>query len=221
MRFWIVICFVFASSAIARGDILITEAHPTGSSSTTYARDWFELTNTGLSAVDITDWRMDDGSAALATSVPLSDVTSINPGQSVVFIEGSTVAGQNAVIASDFVAAWFGGSAPAGFQLGFYTGSGVGLGSGGDAVNIFDNSGSGIPVANVSFGAATSGVSFDNAAGINNNVISTLSVAGVNGAFVSVVGGEIGSPGAIPEPSTAGFLGLVGLGLLARRRVRS
>jgi hypothetical protein len=217
MRFWIAICLVLTSSAITRGDILITEAHPTGSSSTTYARDWFELTNTGPAAVDITGWKVDDSSNSFALALALTDVTSINSGKSVVFIEGSSIAGENAVIANNFIAAWFGGSAPSGFQIGFYTGSGIGLSSGGDAVNIFNAGGT--RIAGVDFGAATPGVTFDNAAGINISSISTLSVAGVNGAFASVTGGEIGSPGVIPEPSTASFLGLVGLGLLLRRRV--
>lgn len=216
MRIGIALCLAFISTGISRGDIVITEAHPTGSSSTTYARDWFELTNNGSTPVDISGWRMDDNSNLFANSVPLSEVTLINPGQSVVFIEGSAVAGENATIANNFIAAWFGGSAPPGFQSGFYIGSGIGLSSAGDAVNIFDAGGTAI--ANASFGAATVAITFDNATG-TNGVITTLSAVGVNGAFASVAGGEVGSPGAVPEPSIAGFLGLIGLGLLLRRRI--
>jgi hypothetical protein len=103
-------------------------------------------------------------------------------------------------------------------QIGNYTGSGVGLSTAGDAVNIYN--GSGVLQANVTFGASDA-VSpyqtFDNAAGLNGTAISLLSVAGVNGAFVAATdAGEIGSPGsiaAVPETKTYAMM-LVGLGLV-------
>ena len=51
---------------------------------------------------------------------------------------------------------------PIGFTIGSYTGSGVGLSTGGDAVNLFDASGAG--VTGIAFGTATAGFSFDNTA---------------------------------------------------------
>ena len=140
---------------------------------------------------------MDDSSDALATAVALNGVGSLAPGHSAVFVEGASKP-------PAFEAAWFGSSVPAGFQIGTYEGSGAGLSSSGDQVNVFDSGGT--PIAGVSFGAATQGVSFDNAAGIGGTTqpppaISTLSVAGVNGAFT--VGGETGSPGTI----AAGLVG--------------
>ncbi|HZO07003.1 MAG TPA: substrate-binding domain-containing protein, partial [Solirubrobacterales bacterium] len=60
-------------------------------------------------------------------------------------------------------------------------------------------------VTGVRFGSATTGVSFDNAAGIGSAtetpppLISTLSSVGVNGAFAA--GGELGSPGTIVQPA--------------------
>jgi hypothetical protein len=53
--------------------------------------------------------------------------------------------------------------------------------------------------------------------------LSTLSVAGVNGAFVAAAGHEIGSPGSVgvvPEPGTWALLaaGLAVTGGVARRR---
>ena len=80
------------------------------------------------------------------------------------------------------------------------------------------------------FGASTVGRTFDNAAGLNNLTLTTLSTLGVNGAFNStanttgaVVVLDIGSPGtiaAVPEPATLATLlgGLLAVGTLVRRR---
>jgi hypothetical protein len=81
---------------------------------------------------------------------------------------------------------------PAGLEIGTYSGSGIGLSTGGDAVNLFDPSGN--RVTGVTFGASTTFFTFDNAAGLTGP-ISALSVAGRNGAFT--VGGATGSPGSI------------------------
>lgn len=65
----------------------------------------------------------------------------------------------------------------------------------GDQVNLFDSVGA--LQASVSFGASPAGPfpSFDNAAGVNNATISTLSAVGVKGAFVAANdSAEIGSP---------------------------
>lgn len=203
---------VFAGAAAA--NVVITEVHPTGSGDAPYAADWFELTNTGASALDITGWRMDDGGNSFAVSVPLRGLTSIPAGASVVFIEGNSTGTTDATIGASFINAWFGGTAPSNFLLGFYGGSGVGFSTGGDGVNIFNSGGTN--VAGISFGAATSNVSFDNAAGLSGP-ISQLSVAGVNNAFVSPAN-EVGSPGLIPTPGAAALLAIGGLMAGRRRR---
>jgi uncharacterized protein YjiK len=173
--------------------VKITEADPTGSSAG-YAADWFELTNTGADSVDLSGWKMDDSSDAFGTAVALEGVTTLVPGESALFLET-----ESATTIEAFKTAWFGASVPAGLQIGKYHGSGVGLSSGGDGVNVFNAAGE--QMTGVSFGAATTGVSFDNAAGIGGTTapiptISTLSKAGFNGAFRNAAG-EVGSPGAI------------------------
>lgn len=160
------------------------------------------MTNTGPAAVNITGWKVDDNSNSFSSSVALNGITSIAPGESVIFLESSTPA----TTIQAFASAWFGASMPAGLQLGTYSGSGVGLSTAGDAVNLFNAAGA--VQAMVGFGASPSAApfaTFDNAAGLNNTTISMLSVAGVNGAFLVSTGTPaIGSPGTITNGSGGG-----------------
>ena len=177
--------------------LVITEVAPWGSGTTTYAADWFELTNTGTSAVDLTGIKVDDDSNDPNAAGPLAGVTSIPAGQSAIFLEAT--AAQAAAKTTAFKTSWFGSNLPIGFQIGTYTGSG-GLSTSTDAVNLFTATGN--RITGVRFGASTTGVSFDNAAGAGSTTlplptVSTLSVAGLNGAFVA--GGETGSPGTIVQ----------------------
>lgn len=207
-------------AATAQAQIRITEVAPWGSSDNNpaipYGTDWFELTNFGNTAVSISGWKMDDSSNGTA-KVALVGITTIKAGESVIFTETAASA--------SFLSTWFGANAPAGLQIGTYTGSGVGLSQSGDAVNIYNASN--VLQANVVFGAsdATSPYqTFDNAAGLNNATITQLSVVGVNGAFAAANHAiEIGSPGsiaAVPEPeSYVMALAALGLfGVLARKR---
>ncbi|MDO8188901.1 lamin tail domain-containing protein [Conexibacter sp. JD483] len=175
--------------------VVVSEVSSWSSSNTTYRADWFELTNSGASTVDLTGWKVDDDSNSFAAAIALSGVTSLAPGASAVFVEGTSTT------ADAFKSAWFGSDVPAGFQIGTYSGSGIGFGSGGDQVNIFDSVGA--RVTGVAFGAATNGFSFDNAAGFGSTTtplptIARLSADGVNGAFTA--SGEVGSPGRIASP---------------------
>ena len=174
--------------------VIISEVHPAGSGNGTYAADWFEVTNTGSSAVNITGWKIDDNSNSFSLAVGLSGITSIAPGQSVIFLEGG------ATEVTKFLAAWFGGTLPSGVQVGTYSGSGVGLSATTDAVNLFDASGN--RVTGISFGSANSTTTFDNSAGAGSTTlplptVATLSMVGVNGGSKSFDAREVGSPGAI------------------------
>jgi Lamin Tail Domain len=189
-----------ASPASAAGAIIISEVAPWGSGNASYAVDWFEVTNTGASGVNIAGWKVDDNSNSFAASVALNGVTSIAAGESVIFMESSTPATTIPL----FTSAWFGSDLPVGLQVGTYSGAGMGLGTGGDAVNLFNSSGA--LQAKVTFGASPAAApfaTFDNAAGLDNATISTLSVVGTNGAsLVASTPPAIGSPGTIVNSST-------------------
>lgn len=179
------------------GKIVISEIAPWSSGNSPVGGDWFELSNTGATPIDITSWKMDDSSQSPAGAVALNGITNIAPGESVIFIEFTNQVNAQTVFRSN----WFGATPPAGLQIGNYTGSGVGLGTGGDAVNIYSSNN--VLMASVSFGASPTGpyATFDNAAGRNNTNVTTLSAVGINGAFVAVnAAGEIGSPGIMTVP---------------------
>ena len=178
------------------GALRITEVAPWSSgNSPGVAADWFELTNTGSTAVDITGWKMNDSAASFGSAGPLNGITSLAPGESVIFVDGQTkVAG--------FLTNWFGASPPASLQVGYY--GGPGLSTGGDSVTIYDASGT--LQARVDFGASPAAApygTFDNTAGLNNATITLVSALGQNGAFTAAATtDEIGSPGAATVSST-------------------
>ncbi|HWC62145.1 MAG TPA: lamin tail domain-containing protein, partial [Rhizomicrobium sp.] len=176
--------------------LYISEVAPWSSGNSPVAADWFEVTNTGTTAVDITGWKMDDSSNAFGNAVALTGITSIAAGESVIFVE--TTGNTLDTVKSAFINTWFGGNAPAGLQVGGYGGSGVGLSTGGDAVNLYNAAGQ--LQAGVSFGSSAAGPfeSFDNSQGLNNSTIADLSAVALHGAFAAANDGqEIGSPGTV------------------------
>lgn len=203
----------------AKADLRITEVMSSSGAGGT--EDWFEVTNFGASAIDISGYRMDDSSASFASSAELlgDGFTSIGAGESVVFLEIDVDVATEIAAFKDF---WFGASVPGNFKIGYYSGSGLSFSSNGDGVTVFDSVGN-TAAPLVSFGAATGGSSFDN---YDGSLTSDLPVSqvGVNGAFFSNNGlGNIASPGriaAIPEPTAAAVLALAGLAGMGFRRRR-
>lgn len=145
----LVAALALASTAAAAPILRITEVM--SSSGTGGTADWFEVTNYGDTVADLTGYKMDDNSFSFAASVALNGVTSIAPGESVLFLESS---GGAAI--PGFRTFWDLGEAP---QIGYYSGSGVGFSSNGDGVVVFNASGAEV-TPRTNFGAATSGKSF-------------------------------------------------------------
>ena len=218
MRHSLLSALVAASVIVptAHAGIVITEVM--SSSGTNGTPDWFEVTNDGSSAVSLTGWKMDDGSFNIAAAVALSGITSIGAGESVIFIESTGGAG-----IGSFRTFWGG---LANVQVGYYSGSGVSLSSGGDGVCLFNNLS--VNVNQVSFGAATNGSSFfwgwDAQGAIDPNysgVVSTVGTIGTQVGFVSADAlGNIGSLGtaiAVPGPGVAAAA-VLALAVRSRRR---
>ncbi|MGB8169098.1 MAG: alkaline phosphatase D family protein [Chthoniobacteraceae bacterium] len=187
--------------------IIVSEVAPwsSGNSVAALRVDWFEVTNVGTAAQNIAGWKMDDNSNSAGSAVALNGITSIAPGESVIFLETAdnlpaTVAAKR----SAFLSLWFGTNPPPNLQVGTYSGAGVGLSTATDAVNVFNAAG--VVQARVDFNASPAGPSFptfDNAAGLNNVVVSNLAAAGINGAFRAVGdANEVGSPGTIGAAAT-------------------
>jgi uncharacterized protein YjiK len=174
--------------------LIVTEVAPWSSANSPLAADWFEVTNISESPVDITGWKFDDNSNQFSSSVALNGITTIAAGESVIFIDSNDPTGTSAA----FIDIWFGGNAPTGLQIGNYAGTGIGLGSGGDAVNLFEPSG--ILHSSVRFGASPTSApfkTFDNTLALDDDpLLATFSEAGVNGAISALTSpDEIGSPG--------------------------
>ena len=224
-----------ASPALAQISTLrITEAM--SSSGVGGTADWWEVTNYGSSAVDITGWKVDDSSFTSGSSVALNGITSISAGESVAFLETTTLdSGTVATLISSFRTFWGGSAASA--QIGYYAGSGIGLSSNGDGLVMF--SGTTETTPRVTFGAATTGASFyygydaagDPTTSPNTNaIVSTVGTLDGQSTFASATistAQNIGSPGtavaAVPEPSSIALLAIgagTGVTLLLRRTRR-
>ena len=201
-------------------NLRITEAMSSSGSGGTV--DWFELTNYGLTSATITGWQVDDSSFAFATSVLLNGVTSIAAGESVIFLESAA----GADIAS-FRTFWGGIDS---LQIGYYSGSGLGLSASGDGLVLFDSVGTEV-TPRATFGAATTGSSFYyafDAAGnpsTSPNANAQVSVSGTLYGQMSFTSdnalNNIGSPGtavAIPEPASGALLALGAIALCRRLR---
>jgi hypothetical protein len=223
-----------ASPALAQISTLrITEAMSSSGAGGT--ADWWEVTNYGSSAVDITGWKFDDSSFVFGSSVALNGITSINAGESVAFLETTTLdSGTVATLISSFRTFWGGSAASA--QIGYYAGSGISFSSNGDGLVMFSGTGA-ETTPRVTFGAATAGSTFyyaydaagDPTTSPNTNaVVSTVGTLDGQITFASAttVPQNIGSPGTaavVPEPSSVALLAIgagAGVALVLRRARR-
>ncbi len=173
-------------------EVMSGESSDNSNGDTSGHGDWFELSNLGGFPVNLYGYRIDDSHASLSASAPVTTKTIIHPSESVVFVQGMT---------PDQFRTWWGTNLSPGVKIIDYNGSGQGLSGSGDEVHLWNAVATvdGDQAAAVAFGAGTDGNSFgfDLAFLDQSGFEGTLTTAGVDGAFVATVGGDIGSPGAI------------------------
>ena len=169
--------------------------------------DWFELTNTGETTVDLNGFFWDDDPVGTNDGAVFGDF-SLMPGESLIVLEGSEV--------EDGIATTFRNiySVEASLQIlteDDFTGMDTfsGLSSGGDQLSLYDTDPNvagadfelidfiEIPAAPVVDVDPEFGASYDYTQ-LDANGMPTLSVSGTNGA-VAASNGDVGSPGFVPE----------------------
>lgn len=189
----------------ARPDLRITEVRSTDTLDPDFSRrngfvpqDWFEVTSFESEPVSLRGWRLDDNSSSLTAAFVLTNVVSIAPGESVIFVERLTP--------EQFRAWWGTNELPVGLQIFTYSGSGFGLSSGGDGVRLWDSktANNADTVSSVDFPAGTPGVTFNY--DVDAGTFGALSVEGVGGVYqapgsidrdLNLTVKDIGSPGRI------------------------
>ena len=204
-----------AISSSASASLRITEVMSSSAGGGSPTGDFLEITNYGSSAISMSGWKMDDNSFDITKAVALNGITSIGAGESVIFIESVAGAAVNS-----FKTFWGGLT---GVQVGYYSGSGISFGSGGDSAILFNASAA--EATRVTFGAATAGKTFfwgyNAATGTvdpsYNGLVSSVGTIGTQVTFTS--SGDTGSLGTaiIPTPGAVALLGLAGL-IVRRRR---
>jgi MYXO-CTERM domain-containing protein len=205
-----------ANAASAALVITEVQAQTTAGTASTINGDWWELTNTGNTAVNLAGYQWADSEDALGGATPQPNFFPsllLNPGQSVIVLE------EAAANEAAFRTNW---SIPSSVAIlgtdEMLPSQGVtdtfsGLSSGGDAVFFYSPSGS--LLSSYVFGAITRGTTFE-ADRSGNNL--GLSVVGENGAY-RATNGDIGSPGtSVPAPGAAAALVLAGAFGARRRR---
>ncbi|OYP37683.1 lamin tail domain-containing protein [Rhodopirellula sp. MGV] len=201
-----------SQAAIVITEVMANSAHP-GSGGTSNA-DWFEIYNNGTTTIDLTGWSWDDESEEAGTA-NFGSVTSLAAGQALI------VTGEPEGTEASWLTDW--GNPTVNL---IHRDTFPGLGSGGDGLRLFDNTGA--LVYSVDFGVATEGVTF---AYDSSGSYLGQSAEGVNGAFRATFDGaggagiDIGSPGfvvtAIPEPSSLAGCLILATGICCGRRKRS
>lgn len=150
-------CLALAATLSAHADLVITEVMSSSSHPAGYNNgDWWELTNTGASSVDLSDYYWDDGDGFQVDGARFPAIT-LAAGESILIVD------EDEADIPDFVASWGGGFRAFGrdqFLLPFAGSFNdfSGLGSGGDRVDLYNPTGT--LVATVEFGVASPGQSF-------------------------------------------------------------
>jgi hypothetical protein len=190
-------------TATTPAQLAITETHSSASTNlgaglVVQGPDFWELSNFGSSAIDLTGYRFNDEDATLggdANSAVFEGVT-IAPRESIVFVQSGTTVVTNR---ESFIEWWGAANLPANVQVLFYTGNGQA--ATGDSIVLWDANAT--EDANyldrVNFGEALRGHTFTYD---TNGVHGIYSTNGVRGAFKAVTADDEGSPGTNSGPVT-------------------
>lgn len=174
------------AGAVAPAALLVTEVMASPAEGSAPSADWWELTNSGGEAVDLSGWRFNDDTGGFADAFVMPAGLSLRPGESIVFVENLT---------PDEFKTWWG---PENFsptnQIITYAGTGLGLRAAGDSIRLWDalTADETAVKLRVNFVNAEPGVSqvYDPASG----AFGTRSQLGVGGAFTAATGPDLGSP---------------------------
>jgi hypothetical protein len=203
-RNYFAVLLLIVSLTPSRAQLAITEVMPSaaltfGTNTLPQTSDWWELSNFGTNAIDLTGYRWNDNAGGLigADPAPFQGLT-IQPGESILLVESNTGPANISTNAEQFRAFW--GLGPS-VQIRMYTGNG--LGSGGDGVRVWaPNAANDADVVDsVDFGAALRGSTF--IYNTNTGVFAAAgeySTNGVNGAFKAAQSDDVGSPGTNTGP---------------------
>jgi hypothetical protein len=200
--------FVVVLGAItSQAQLAITEAMPSastnlGTSLVIQGPDFWELSNFGTNAIDLTGYIFNDSDATRggdADTSTLSGVT-IAPGESIILVQNGTPVATRA----DFLNWWGAANVPANLQVLFYSGNG--LSSSGDSLVLW------APTAvsdadyidRADFGEAVRGHSFTYNS--TNGLFGSVSSNGAGGAFKAATSDDEGSPGTTTGPVALGFI---------------
>ena len=189
----------------AKPRLLITEVHSTGS---TGFADWWELTSFETYPINLKGWRWDDNGHSLAANNAYTFTNDIilHPGESVVFTESSAGVPMTPALFRN----WWPQLSPD-VRIVTYSGGGLGLGSGGDEVNIWNGVtlvGNELSerIAGVTFGFLPFATTFvyDPENPPLGGAMTTYSTNTINGlaanGILTASNGSLGSPGRIIAP---------------------
>jgi hypothetical protein len=195
-----IIALVLAACS-TQAQLAITENHASASTNlgpalVVQGPDFWELSNFGATAIDLTGYRFNDADATLggdANSAIFEGIT-IAPGESIVFVQsGTTVVTDRA----SFIEWWGAAQVPENLQVLFYSGNGQS--ATGDSIVLWEANATSDAdyLDRVNFGEALRGHSFTYD---TNGVHGIFSTNGVRGAFKAVTADDEGSPGTNSGP---------------------
>lgn len=190
------LCAFSSSAQLAITETLSSASTNLGAALIEQGPDFWELSNFGNTAIDLTGYRFNDADATLggdANSTALQGIV-IGSNESIVLVQtGSTLVTNR----ESFIEWWGATNLPANIQVIFYSGNGQS--STGDSIVLWDNLATSDAdyLDRADFGEATRGRSFTYD---TNGIHGSLSATGIRNAFKAVTSDDEGSPGTNARP---------------------